>query len=1480
MSWPLSHEFNEAIQNPRTAFADPDLKAAEAVVGATGLPLPRSGNFADVYQVRGADGRDWAVKCFTRPVVGLADRYARVSEALAAANLPFTVGFTFLTEGIRVGGVWRPAVKMEWVEGFQLNQVVRENAAKPTVLTALGQVWGRLCKRLREAGIAHADVQHGNVLLVPGSRQGAFGLKLIDYDGMWLPALANTPSGESGHAAFQHPARAATRAYSPDADRFPHLVVATALKGLSVAGAPLWAKYDNGDNLLFTEDDYKKPTESGLMKELWHTGDPGLQALVGRLAIACGKPLPQTPWLDQLAPEGDVAPLDDATRREAAAALGVPLPVPVLLPPEPSYPGLPPEPGSAPAPMIAPAAGTEAGDEVDVELVEPTRPSGKKKADRDPKPHAGGVPAWMWITGGALVLAVVAVAAVLFSGGKKPQETVQEPPAPAAKSETPKAPAQNPKPKEKTDPPAKDKTPDPVVPPAPETVQPQPYEAPAGEPPALKPRWTADVPHFCEPLAFTLTGRSLFAGSSGRGGAALDVATGGRREPFADLLKAPSAALFPLTDGRVGAWPPGAFTISLWNDQTGERMQKLDFPNVPRPAEGGFLHMRLSRDARYAAAGWVRYQTQSESNLALRVFDLTNNKAVLSFDWAGGYVYFTADAARVLVAEFTGRCRWFKLPSGEPDGEWGLVGSFGEHRVTGISDDGTVLAYYGSHGRKGGIGGATIDGKTGAVLRVLAPTRMSDRSYLAVISGDGRRIAVPWADAQGNRVYDVSDLRTGALIGRITTGSRQCSATFSPDGTALGLSVGGTKPSVQLFDCSVGAVSPTAPVAPPELKVRWTAPTGDLTTINRLYVSPVDLAVAVSNTGKGAAFDLSTGKPRTAFTPLLARTYGATFFPLDNQRVAVASSKGNDIRVWDERTGEELPKLTVPDLPAAEGDGPPRVFVAPNARYVAAGHLRAANAPPDTELALRVFDVTTQKPVVSVDWTGGSVYFTADSARVLVAELNGRCRWFKLPSGEPDGAWEFERVTGGRRHDVTSMSADGALLGYTGPAGRGPNAFGPAVLDGKTGKPVHLFSKEYYAVSRVALATDGKRAAVIRSIANETSTCDVVDARTGAVLGRAVVAAGASIPPFALARDGTLVVLAPRNKTLHVFEPDAVAPVAKSAPVPEPELPPLAAKWTTECKTKLDAAVPHFTDDGQTLALVATTGPVAAAAFNVRTRAAGKELVAPPKRGPFHHLFALDKTKFAIQSDIDKELLVWEPLTGKTSLRTFPPPAVPGGVPSVNVSPDGRYLTVGSARPAPGLKSAETPLRVIDTVSNKPVVTLDWHAGATAFTADSTRVLVVDDTDKFRWFKLPAGQPDGEWAFDRAPDGKNARLMGTSARGEVVLHYGRPPGKDETVHLLDGKDGTVLHSFPAKRHLDTGGSVSDDGKSVLLITHATADGTHWAEFFDARGMLFAAVKLPSGDRTVAVSWKARVVATYDRAAQRVTTYDLPAPRAP
>ena len=80
MGWPQSQEYNEAIQNPASCFQDAELRAGEAVTNALGVPLPCSGNFADVYQMRCGNTR-FAVKCFTRgEPKSLRMRYAHIDD--------------------------------------------------------------------------------------------------------------------------------------------------------------------------------------------------------------------------------------------------------------------------------------------------------------------------------------------------------------------------------------------------------------------------------------------------------------------------------------------------------------------------------------------------------------------------------------------------------------------------------------------------------------------------------------------------------------------------------------------------------------------------------------------------------------------------------------------------------------------------------------------------------------------------------------------------------------------------------------------------------------------------------------------------------------------------------------------------------------------------------------------------------------------------------------------------------------------------------------------------------------------------------------------------------------------------------------------------------------------------------------------------------------------------------------------------------
>ena len=154
MPWPMSQDYNEAIQSPAANFADADLRRGDAVANALGIPMPYSGNFADVYQVRCPNGSRWAVKCFTREAKGLRERYLEISRHLLQVKLPFAVDFTYLDQGIRVAGKWYPILKMQWVEGLTLNQFVGKYADNPPTLESLLQIWGACrcgCVRSRSA---------------------------------------------------------------------------------------------------------------------------------------------------------------------------------------------------------------------------------------------------------------------------------------------------------------------------------------------------------------------------------------------------------------------------------------------------------------------------------------------------------------------------------------------------------------------------------------------------------------------------------------------------------------------------------------------------------------------------------------------------------------------------------------------------------------------------------------------------------------------------------------------------------------------------------------------------------------------------------------------------------------------------------------------------------------------------------------------------------------------------------------------------------------------------------------------------------------------------------------------------------------------------------------------------------------------------------------------------------------------------------
>jgi hypothetical protein len=107
-----------------------------------------------------------------------------------------------------------------------------------------------MVKDLSVLGVAHGDLQHGNLLVTPGGE-----LKLIDYDGMYVPGLAQLGACEIGHVNYQSPARTMS-SWGPYLDNFSAWIIYASLIALAIDPG-LWPiLHNDGDEaLIFHKDD-------------------------------------------------------------------------------------------------------------------------------------------------------------------------------------------------------------------------------------------------------------------------------------------------------------------------------------------------------------------------------------------------------------------------------------------------------------------------------------------------------------------------------------------------------------------------------------------------------------------------------------------------------------------------------------------------------------------------------------------------------------------------------------------------------------------------------------------------------------------------------------------------------------------------------------------------------------------------------------------------------------------------------------------------------------------------------------------------------------------------------------------------------------------------------------------------------------------------------------------------------------------------
>lgn len=294
MKYPQMDEYHLAIQNPRIVFEDPELRNATIDKDQFGFPIVRSGGFALTYHLNG-NGKSWAVRCFHKDIANREERYVAISQFLTQNPKPFFVPTNYLPSGILVNSKRFPITKMMWVNGETLYRFIERNINNLSVVKPLAEQFQRLISTLEVMGVAHGDLQHGNILVANGT------LILVDYDGMYVPQLSGFPPENLGHVNYQHPRR--SDEFTADIDRFSAIVIYLALKAIT---PQLWHKYGTGENLLFKQDDFRTPYTSKLLSEL--EAVPDLKLLVERFRLVCQNSLVRVPSLTDFL-SGNLSPI-------------------------------------------------------------------------------------------------------------------------------------------------------------------------------------------------------------------------------------------------------------------------------------------------------------------------------------------------------------------------------------------------------------------------------------------------------------------------------------------------------------------------------------------------------------------------------------------------------------------------------------------------------------------------------------------------------------------------------------------------------------------------------------------------------------------------------------------------------------------------------------------------------------------------------------------------------------------------------------------------------------------------------------------------------------------------------------------------------------------------------------------------------------------------------------------------------------------
>ena len=264
MQYPLISEYLAAIRDAHDNLEK--LNHLVPVLDNYGEPYRSSGAFAVVFKMKDEQtGKCYALKCFTEEQEGRAEAYRKIAEELEFVDSPYITSVKYLEKELFVDSNCEdeefPVLLMDWIEGETMETYIADHYMDNHAISMLCYRFCKMAAWLRSQSFAHGDIKPDNIMVRPDGT-----LTLVDYDGMFVPAMKGQKSPTIGTKDFSHPLRTIDD-FDETIDDFALASIALSLKAISL-NPSLLNEYGASDRLLFSAADYLDLSKSRTMTAL------------------------------------------------------------------------------------------------------------------------------------------------------------------------------------------------------------------------------------------------------------------------------------------------------------------------------------------------------------------------------------------------------------------------------------------------------------------------------------------------------------------------------------------------------------------------------------------------------------------------------------------------------------------------------------------------------------------------------------------------------------------------------------------------------------------------------------------------------------------------------------------------------------------------------------------------------------------------------------------------------------------------------------------------------------------------------------------------------------------------------------------------------------------------------------------------------------------------------------------------------------